>query len=61
MAPLERLGGYFWRLVEPFGRRFMPVKSPVQALALGVGYLVDWYTVRWLWRPRQAMRLKAHR
>ena len=36
MAPLERLGGYFWRLVEPFGRRFMPVESPLQALALGV-------------------------
>ena len=36
MAPLERLGGYFWRLVEPLGRRFMPVKSPLQALALGI-------------------------
>ncbi len=36
MAPLERLGGHFWRLIEPVGRRFMPVKSPVQALGLGV-------------------------
>ncbi|NOQ69487.1 MAG: sulfite exporter TauE/SafE family protein [Gammaproteobacteria bacterium] len=35
MAPLERLGGHFWRLIEPVGRRFMPVKSPVQALGLG--------------------------
>ncbi len=35
MAPLERLGGYFWRLIEPVGRRFMPVKSPAQALGLG--------------------------
>jgi len=36
MAPLEKLGGYFWRLIEPFGRRFMPVKSPLQALGLGL-------------------------
>lgn len=36
MAPLERLGGHFWRLIEPVGRRFMPVKSPAQALGLGV-------------------------
>ena len=35
MAPLERLGSHFWRLVEPIGRRFLPVKSPAQALALG--------------------------
>ncbi len=35
MAWLERLGGYFWRQIEPFGRRFMPVKSPLQALGLG--------------------------
>ena len=36
MAPLERLGGHFWHKIEPVGRRFMPVKSPLQALALGV-------------------------
>jgi sulfite exporter TauE/SafE len=35
MRPLEQLGGYFWRLIEPIGRRFMPVRSPVQALGLG--------------------------
>ena len=35
LAYLERLGGYFWKLVEPLGRRFMPVRSPVQALGLG--------------------------
>lgn len=35
MAPLERLGGHFWRKIEPVGRRFMPVKSPLQALGLG--------------------------
>jgi len=32
---LEKIGGHFWRKIEPFGRRFMPVKSPSQALALG--------------------------
>lgn len=36
MAPLERLGGHFWRLIEPVGRRFIPVKTPLQALGLGV-------------------------
>ena len=36
MAPLEKLGSHFWRLIEPFGRRFMPVRSPLQALGLGV-------------------------
>jgi uncharacterized protein len=36
MAPLEKLGGHFWRKIEPFGRRFMPVKSPLQALGLGL-------------------------
>lgn len=35
MAWLEKLGGNFWRKIEPFGRHFMPVKSPTQALALG--------------------------
>jgi sulfite exporter TauE/SafE len=35
MARLEQLGGYFWKLVEPIGRRFMPVRSPMQALGLG--------------------------
>ena len=35
MAPLERLGGHLWKRIEPFGRRYMPVKSPSQALALG--------------------------
>lgn len=32
---LEKLGGHFWRKIEPFARYFMPVKSPSQALALG--------------------------
>jgi len=40
MAPLERLGGHIWKRIEPFGRRFMPVESPSQALALG--FLWGW-------------------
>jgi len=32
---LEKIGSIFWRKIEPFGRRFMPVKSPIQALGLG--------------------------
>ena len=36
MVPLERLGSHFWRMIEPLGRRFMPVRSPAQALALGI-------------------------
>lgn len=36
MAPLERLGGHFWRLIEPFGRRLMPVKSLPHAFLLGL-------------------------
>ena len=35
MAPLERLGSHLWKRIEPVGRRFMPVRSPSQALALG--------------------------
>jgi len=36
MAPLEKLGSHFWRLIEPFGRRFMPVKTLPQAMGLGL-------------------------
>ena len=32
---LERIGGLFWRHIEPFARRMLPVKTPVQAFALG--------------------------
>jgi sulfite exporter TauE/SafE len=35
MAPLEKLGSYFWRMIEPFGRKFLPVQSYAQALSLG--------------------------
>ncbi len=40
MVWLEKLGSVFWRKIEPFGRYFMPVKSPVQAL--GLGFLWGW-------------------
>lgn len=32
---LEKSGAYLWRKIEPFGRRFIPVKNPWEALALG--------------------------
>jgi hypothetical protein len=33
---LERAGGHVWRRIEPLGRRFLPPRSPVQALGLGL-------------------------
>jgi sulfite exporter TauE/SafE len=33
---LERAGGKIWSRVEPVGRRFLPVRSPAHALALGL-------------------------
>ncbi len=35
LTRVERLGGRLWRRLEPLGRRVMPVRTPVQALALG--------------------------
>ncbi len=32
---LERLGASVWRLLEPMGRRLLPVRSPAQAVGLG--------------------------
>lgn len=32
---IERAGGVLWKHVEPISRRFIPVKSPGQALVLG--------------------------
>jgi len=32
---LERGGALLWRHIEPLGRRLLPVRSPLQALALG--------------------------
>jgi sulfite exporter TauE/SafE len=36
MAPLEKLGGHFWRVIEPFGRKLMPVKTLPHAFGLGL-------------------------
>ena len=36
LARLEQAGGVLWRRLEPYGRRLMPVRSPGQALALGL-------------------------
>lgn len=36
MSRLERAGGKVWRLLEPFGRRLLPVRRPAQALAMGI-------------------------
>jgi hypothetical protein len=36
MSRLERLGGKVWRLIEPLGRRLLPVRHPGQALVMGI-------------------------
>ena len=36
LARLEQAGAVLWRRVEPLGRRFLPVRGPGAALALGV-------------------------
>lgn len=47
---LERLGGHLWRRIEPYGRRFLPPKHPLQALALGAlwGWLPCGLVYSWL-------------
>lgn len=35
MRGIEAAGGLLWRQMQPFSRRFLPVKSPWQALGLG--------------------------
>lgn len=36
LIKLEKLGAHVWRRIEPLGRRFLPVKNPLQALGLGL-------------------------
>jgi sulfite exporter TauE/SafE len=36
LARVERFGGLVWRRIEPWGRRLIPVRTPVQALGLGL-------------------------
>jgi sulfite exporter TauE/SafE len=35
LAQVERAGGLLWDRLEPLGRKFLPVKTPMQALLLG--------------------------
>ena len=36
MGQVERAGGVVWRRIEPLGRKLLPVRSPGQALLLGM-------------------------
>jgi uncharacterized protein len=36
LMPLEKLGQKIWRRVQPFTRRFLPVRGPLHALPLGM-------------------------
>ncbi len=36
LTALEKLGGKLWVRIEPFGRKFLPVRHPAQALGLGL-------------------------
>ncbi|MDH5785600.1 MAG: sulfite exporter TauE/SafE family protein [Chromatiales bacterium] len=36
LTRVERAGGQIWRLLEPYGRKLLPVKHPSQALLMGI-------------------------
>ncbi len=36
LARVERAGGIVWNRLEPLGRRFLPVRTPLQAFLLGL-------------------------
>ncbi len=36
LSRLEQAGGALWRRIEPLGRRFFPVRTPLQALGIGL-------------------------
>lgn len=36
LGRLERAGGVLWRRIEPLGRRLLPVRTPLQALGIGL-------------------------
>ncbi|MFO1370933.1 MAG: sulfite exporter TauE/SafE family protein [Candidatus Competibacteraceae bacterium] len=36
LTHLERAGGVLWRRIEPLGRRLLPVRTPAQALGIGL-------------------------
>lgn len=35
-ARIERLGQFAWKYIQPLGNKFLPVKSPLHALGLGL-------------------------
>jgi sulfite exporter TauE/SafE len=36
LARMERAGGVLWRRLEPLGRRWLPLRTPAQALGIGL-------------------------
>ncbi|HRX71220.1 MAG: sulfite exporter TauE/SafE family protein [Candidatus Competibacteraceae bacterium] len=36
LSRLEQAGGFLWRRIEPWGRRFLPVRTPLQAFNIGL-------------------------
>ena len=36
LSRLEQAGGFLWRRIEPWGRRFLPVRTPLQAFSIGL-------------------------
>ena len=36
LTKLEKTGLYFWKLIEPVGRRVLPISNPVQAYIAGL-------------------------
>ncbi len=36
IAWIENLGQYIWKYIQPLGKRFLPVKSPLHAFGLGL-------------------------
>ena len=36
LSRLEQAGGALWRRIEPLGRRFFPVRTPLQSLGIGL-------------------------
>ncbi len=36
LSKLDRLGAKLWKIIQPLGQRFMPVKKPWQALGFGM-------------------------
>ena len=36
LTHLERLGGRLWKHISPLGKRFLPLRSPIQALPFGM-------------------------